>query len=287
MVSTSTLVAVSIDALAFGFVLALLGTTVTLVFGLGELLNLAIGMFAVIAVILTTVMVDHGVGLVGASVASLVGVAAFGFVVDRTLLSLVYRSEGEERILVGIFTTLGLIVFLKGALGNFFPSSYTLPIDVGNIAIGDTVLIGNSVLIIVLSTLTLGVLLILLQVTYFGKATRTLFQDEVGARLVGIEPRRVRTLIFVLSVVVAGLAGLLFAATSSVSLSSGFELTVLALIVSIVGGVRSIRGTITAGVLLGFVNQYANFFIGSYVATIILYITAIAVLHVREEVTSI
>jgi branched-chain amino acid transport system permease protein len=286
MVTVSTLLGVAVDGLAFGVFLALLGVGITLVFGLGEVLNLAIGAFAVLTVLVATVVVRQGQGLVVAAGVALVAVTAFGLVVDRTLLSLVYRSDGEERILLGIFTTLGLTVLLDGVLINFFPSRYTLPLDVGTVSVGGAVITGSSIAIITVGAVVLGVLFAFLRGTFLGKATRTVFQDERGARLVGVNPRRIRTLIFVLSAAVAGLGGLVFAVGSAVSVASGFQFTTFALIVSIVGGVRSLVGAVTAGVLLGLVNQFANFFIGSYIATIILFTTAIVVLLVRPEAIS-
>lgn len=286
MVTVSTLLGVAVDGLAFGVFLALLGVGITLVFGLGEVLNLAIGTFAVLAVLVATVVVESGAGLVVAAAVALVAVAAFGLLVDRTILSFVYRSEGEERILLGIFTTLGLTVFLEGVLTNYFPSRYTLPLDVGVVSVGGAVLTGSSLVIVAVGAIVLAVLFGFLRGTFLGKATRTVFQDERGARLVGVNPRRVRTLIFVLSAVVAGLGGLVFAAGSAVAVANGFEFTTFALIISIVGGVRSLVGAISAGVLLGLVNQFANFFVGSYIATIILFVTAIVVLLARPEAIS-
>ena len=286
MVTVSTLLGVAVDGLAFGVFLALLGVGITLVFGLGEVLNLAIGAFAVLTVLVATVVVNAGQGLVVAAVVALVAVTAFGLVVDRTLLSLVYRSEGEERILLGIFTTLGLTVLLDGVLINFFPSRYTLPLDVGTVSLGGAVLTGSSLAVITLGVVVLGALFAFLRGTFLGKATRTVFQDERGARLVGVNPRKIRTLIFVLSAAVAGLGGLVFAVGSAVSVASGFQFTTFALIISIVGGVRSLVGAITAGILLGLVNQFANFFVGSFVATVILFTTAIVVLLVRPEAIS-
>ncbi|MDS0300547.1 branched-chain amino acid ABC transporter permease [Halogeometricum sp. S1BR25-6] len=286
MVAASTLLGVAVDGLAFGVFLALLGVGITLVFGLGEVLNLAIGTFAVMAVLVATVVVESGMGLVVAGVAALVAVAAFGLVVDRTILSLVYRSEGEERILLGIFTTLGLTVFLDGVLINYFPSRYTLPLNVGTVSVGGATLTGGSLIIITVGAVVLAILFGFLRGTFLGKATRTVFQDERGARLVGVNPRRIRTLIFVLSAAVAGLGGLVFAAGSAVAVANGFQFTTFALIISIVGGVRSLVGAVTAGVLLGLVNQFANFFVGSYIATIILFVTAIVVLLARPEAIS-
>ena len=286
MVSVSTLAAITVDGLAFGASLALLGVGITLVYGLGEVLNLAIGAFAVIAAIAASLLTGEGVALPIAAVAGLGLVGVFGLVIDRTLLSLVYRSDGEERILLGIFTTLGLAVLLEGVLVNLVSSRYSLPLDVSPIDVGTTVVTGTSVVSIVVATVVLAVLFAFLNRTFLGKATRTIFQDERGAQLVGIDPRKIRTLVFVLSAVVAGLAGLLVAARSNVGVGNAFQFTTFALIVSIVGGVRSLVGAVVAGALLGLVNTLANFFIGSYVATIILFGAAIVFLLFRPEVMS-
>ena len=286
MVTASTVAALAVDGLAFGASLALLGVGITLVYGLGEVLNLAIGAFAVIAAILSALLIDGGASLPLAIVGGLAFVGVFGLVVDRTLLSLVYRSEGEERILLGIFTTLGLTVLLEGVMVNFVSSQYSLPLGLDPIQLGTTVVTGTSVVSIGVAAAVLVVLFLFLNRTFLGKATRTIFQDERGARLVGINPRKIRTLVFVLSAVVAGLAGILVAARSNVSVASSFQFTTFALIVSIVGGVRSLVGAVVAGLLLGLINTMANFFIGSYFATIILFGAAIVFLLVRPEVMS-
>ena len=286
MVSVSTLAAITVDGLAFGASLALLGVGITLVYGLGEVLNLAIGAFAVIAAISASLLTSEGVALPIAAVAGLGLVGVFGLVIDRTLLSLVYRSDGEERILLGIFTTLGLAVLLEGVMVNLVSSRYSLPLDISPIDVGTTVVTGTFVVSIVVAAVVLAVLFAFLNRTFLGKATRTIFQDERGAQLVGIDPRKIRTLVFVLSAVVAGLAGLLVAARSNVGVGNAFQFTTFALIVSIVGGVRSLVGAVIAGALLGLVNTLANFFIGSYVATIILFGAAIAFLLFRPEVMS-
>jgi len=286
MVTVSTLAALAVDGLAFGASLALLGVGITLVYGLGEVLNLAIGAFAVIAAITAALLIDRGMSLPIAILAGLAFVGVFGLLVDRTLLSLVYRSEGEERILLGIFTTLGLTVLLEGVMVNYVSSRYSLPLGISPIDVGATVVTGTSVVSIIVTAVIIAVLFLFLNRTFLGKATRTIFQDERGARLVGIDPRKLRTLVFVLSAVVAGLAGILAAARSNVSVANSFQFTTFALIVSIVGGIRSLVGAVVAGLVLGLINTYANFFVGSYFATIILFGAAIVFLLVRPEVMS-
>lgn len=286
MVAVTTLVEVTVDGLAFGFFLTLLGVGITLVFGLGEVLNLAIGMFAIVAVLVASALSNSGVGLLVAALVGVLAVAALGLLVDRSLFTLVYRSEGEERILLGIFVTLGLTVLLEGILFNLFPSRYSLPVDLGTTTVGPFSLTTSSLGIILVSAVVLALLFVFLERTFLGKATRTVFQDETGALLVGVDPRRVRTLVFVLSSVVAGVAGLVYASSATIEVASGFEFTVFALIVSIVGGVRSVTGAIGAGVFLGLVITYANFFIGSFVASMALFATAIVVLLVKPEAIS-
>ncbi|MDY6765447.1 MAG: branched-chain amino acid ABC transporter permease [Halobacteria archaeon] len=282
-VTVYDLVGLTIDGLSFGLLLAILGISITLVFGLGEVLNLAIGVFAVMGV-LTTLSVNNIVSnLLLASLASVVIVGVFGLVVDRTLLSLVYRSEGEERILLGIFVTLGLAIFLDGILINFYSFRYSLPVDIQPVRLGPITVSEASFIIMSISTVLLVALFLFLRYTYLGKATRTVFQDEVGAILCGINPRRMRTIIFVLSAMMAAIAGLLFTISFAVSVADGFKLTIQALIVSIVGGVRSVVGAAFAGILLGIVITYASFFVNSYVANVILFLVAVLVLVARPE----
>jgi len=119
--------------------------------------------------------------------------------------------------------------------------------------------------------------------TYLGTATRTVVHDERGALLCGIDPRRIRTLVFVTSVVLAGVAGLLRSATAELTVAAGFELTVFAVIVAIVGGVRDLRGTVAAGLGLGLVITYADFLVGAYLANVLLFGAAVAVLIARPE----
>lgn len=284
MVAASTLIEVAIDGLAQGMFLILLGVGITLVFGLGEVLNLAIGVFAIGSILLTTSFVGVGLGVIPAAIVSVVVIGLFSLAVDQTLLELVYRSEGEERILLGIFVTLGLATALEGVLSNVYQSEYSIPLDVANISIGPLSIVGEGIVLMVAGVILLLLLFAFLDRTYLGKATRTVFQDETGSLLVGVDPRKIRTLVFVLSSTVAAIAGVLFGLVATIRVADGFEFTIFALIVAIVGGVRNIKGAVVSGLILGLVITYANFFIGSYVATLILFGTAIVVLLANPEV---
>jgi branched-chain amino acid transport system permease protein len=269
------------DGLSTGFILALLGLGITLVFGLGGVLNLSLGNFAVIAATATVLITEIVGNILLALATSIIFVAALGLTVDRSLLSLVYLSDGEERTLTGIFTMLGLAIVLDGIMFNYFPSRYSIPLEPGPVAVMGVTLSGNSLLTIGVSVVLISFLFVFFEKTYLGGATRTVMQDETGAVLCGINLRLTRTLIFMISAVIAAIAGILFAISASVSPTSSFNLTVQALIVSIAGGVTSISGTIIAGLILGIVSNATSSLIGSSWSNVVLFCVVIGVIMIR------
>jgi branched-chain amino acid transport system permease protein len=86
-----------------------------------------------------------------------------------------------------------------------------------------------------------------------------------------------------LSGALAGLVAVTQSMTSPVTISSGFDITILALLVTVVGGLGSIRGAFLAGLILGLVNAASSFYIGSYITTIILLLAAAVTILVRPS----
>jgi len=117
-----------------------------------------------------------------------------------------------------------------------------------------------------------------LKKTRVGKAIRATVQNEVGAQICGINPTFLRSIVFILGAVMAGLAGILYGFTATVPVAIGPYFTTFALIVAIVGGVRSVLGSILAGIILGIVNSITSFFVGTYVARVIFLATAIVLI---------
>lgn len=289
MVDLSTIAEIGIVGLSTGMRLALLGAGIALVFGLGEVLNLSQGLFAVLTAVVAFELSGGG-DLIGltlpvplAIVVGLLGIGLFSLAVDRGLLSSVYRSEGDERILVGIFVTLGVALALEGLLDLRYSYRFSLPVELPTFQPAGLLILGGDLLNIVVGGIILAALFLFLQRTYLGKATRTLTQNEVGAELCGVDTRRMRTFIFVLSALLAGAAGLLQVTSTNISPATGFSLTTNGLIVAIVGGVRDVRGTVVAGLGLGLVVTFSNFFIGSSEALIILFLTATIAIVFRQE----
>ncbi|WP_231187625.1 branched-chain amino acid ABC transporter permease [Haladaptatus sp. DYF46] len=274
--------ALLIDGLSIGLLYAMLGLGITLVFGLGGILNLALGVFSITALIVTFELTGSLPIVVAAAVA-IVGVAAMGLILERTLLQLVYRSEGDDRLMLGIFTTLGLSILLQGVLSIEYSGLFSVPAEISSVQVFGAFIRGGSLVTLALSLLTLLSMYLFFSRTYTGMATRTIMQDEIGAVYCGIDTRRMRTFVFVLSIAIASFAGVLYGLTFEAGVSDSFDLTITAVIVSIVGGVTSIPGVVAAGVLIGILTTFVSAFFGSYVATISLFGTAIVVLLLKPE----
>ena len=274
--------ALLVDGLSIGLLYAMLGLGITLVFGLGGILNLALGVFCVIALLIAFELAGT-VPVVAAAGIAVVATAALGLTTEQTLLRLVYRSEGDDRLLLGIFTTLGLSILLQGVLALKYTGLFSIPMEFSSYNVFGTFIRGSSVTIIAISLVTLLAMYLFFSRTYTGMATRTIMQDETGATLCGIDTSRMRSFVFVLSIGIAAFAGILYGLSFEAGVSDSFDLTITAVIVSIVGGVTSILGVVVAGVLLGVLTTFISAYLGSYISTIALFGAAIVVLLAKPE----
>ena len=276
--------AVIVDGIVLGLQFGILGVGLTLVYGLGGVVNLAHGQMAVLAAIVTTRLIDAGLPTWAAIAFGIGGAGLLGVIIDRTLMQTVYREHGEHRILLGLLLMLGVGFIIDGIL------EWRYPIEALNLRIaGDPVEVAGLKIrrgSIAASAVTIAVGLALVaffRLTTFGRATRSVIQDEEGARLCGIDPALVRTVIFGLSGILAGIVAMTQAMTSPVVSTAGVGLTIFALIVAVVGGLGSVSGAFLAGIILGVVNTLSAFYIGTFVSSIILVVAAAATILIRPQ----
>ena len=127
--------------------------------------------------------------------------AGVAVLLDLTLMRPVYRQHGEERTLMGLLLTLGAAFVIGGLLAWRYPAG-ALYINISRrspISILGVPMAVGSIWASVIALAVAAVLLLFFGVTTFGRGVRSVIQDETGARLVGINPSFVRTVIFALS----------------------------------------------------------------------------------------
>jgi branched-chain amino acid transport system permease protein len=276
--------AVLLDGITYGLQLALLAVGLTMIYGLGGVLNLAHGQFAVVAGICAAVLLDRDLGLPAALVGGVLFAALLALLTDATIMRAVYRQSGEARVLLSLLLTIGLAFVIDGLLIYNYPfTQLNVRVPGPAIDILGVPMRRASLAASVLALVALGALIAFLRYTRQGKAVRSIIEDEEGARLCGIDPGRVRTAVFALSGALAGLAAVAEGMTSSVGAAEGTELTILALIVTVVGGLGSVAGALLAGLLLGIIYTLSQVYIGAYVTFIILLLAAMVTILIRPS----
>jgi ribose transport system permease protein len=160
--------------------------------------------------------------------------------------------------------TLGAMVVYRGIVLYFTRGA---PISIENEAFldaysGRTAGIPNSVLIAVA---LIGIAAFMLNLTVFGREVRAIGGGERIAHLSGIQVDRAKILIFVLSGLLCGMAGLLQGAramAATAQLGEGLELDAIAAVVvggtPLTGGVGSIQGTILGALIITILSNGMN-----------------------------
>jgi branched-chain amino acid transport system permease protein len=276
--------AVILDGLVLGLAFGLLGVGMTLVYGLGGVINLAYGQIVVVAAIVASLLIEDGVSTFVAAIVGVLAAAGLSVLMDLTLLRPVYRQHGEERTLMGLLLTLGAAFVIGGILIWRYPvGALYISISGDPISILGVPMQRGAVWASVIAMAVAAALLLFFGVTTFGRGIRSVIQDETGAQLVGINPSFVRTVIFVLSGALAGIVAVTQSMNGPLDVNQGFQLTTFALIVTVVGGLGSVAGAFLAGVLLGIVNTLSANYIGQYYTSIILLGAAALTILVRPR----
>ena len=276
--------AVVLDGIVLGLAFGLLGVGMTLVYGLGGVINLAYGQIVVAAAIVASLLIEDGVSTVVAAVVGVLAAAGLSVLLDLTLLRPVYRQHGEERTLMGLLLTLGAAFVIGGILIWRYPvGALYISISGDPISILGVPMQRGAVWASVIALAVAAVLLLFFGATTFGRGIRSVIQDETGARLVGINPSFVRKVIFALSGALAGIVAVTQSMNGPLDVNQGFQLTTFALIVTVVGGLGSVAGAFLAGVLLGIVNTLSANYIGQFYTTVILLGAAALTILIRPR----
>lgn len=276
--------AVILDGLVFGLQLAVLGVGISIVFGLNGILDLAYGAKIALAAIFAASLMEAGLPQWGAVVIVLATSLLVGIAVDTSVLAPAHRRAGEARTVLSLLVTLAVAFLLDGILVTFRPhTALTVTVSGGPIEIFGTPMRRGSFLAATIAVAALTGAFLLLQTTRLGRAIRCVIQDVEGAQLCGIEPSRVRIIVVALSSLLGGIVALTRAASSSVTPTSGFDLTILAIVVAVVGGLGRVAGALVAGVLLGLAHAIATALVGASGTWVVLLLAASLTIVLRPE----
>jgi len=274
-----------ISGLTQGAVYCLFALGLSLVYGVARVLNFAHGSFymagAYMAWILSIGYFDLGYP------------AMFAILVPTLFLSGVLFERvvvrplrwGANWKMTTMMVTLGFAFLLDNVnLIAFGPQDKTLPAFVtGTVAVGGLVFSYQEIAILTIAVAIVILLEVVLHGTMFGRAMRAVAQDMQGARMVGIRIDRIFGYTFGLSVVLAGVAGVLLAPIYLISPLGGWPPFLKAFVIVVFGGLGSTRGVLLAAFVLGVIEAFVIYFFGATWTMPAWLLTLLVVLMVRPQ----
>jgi branched-chain amino acid transport system permease protein len=257
------LVQVVISGITLGAIYALMSMGLSLVWGGLRVLNLTQGalfMLGAYASIVAAQTLDLPAWL--ALVAAFLAVGAIGVLLYfGPIRALLGRDDRDNAILL---VTVGIaIIFENLALFTFGPRNKAVPTLVsGNIRIADVAVTWNAIVMTAASIALLALLGALLKWTRAGLAIRALAQNRDGAQLNGISMDATFAFVMFLSSGLAGIGGVLLSSYYFVNPYVGQTYLLTALVVTILGGLGSLSGTLYAAFIVGMVQSGVSFYLG-------------------------
>jgi branched-chain amino acid transport system permease protein len=272
-----------VNGLALGSVYALIGIGYTLIFGVLRVLNLAHPYFFMLTPFVVLLLMGAGLPPVAALLLGLVITALFGVL----LYVVVFRPIPSDRHLAGFVSSLSFGVILQVIVTNLYgtlPKPFITRIVWPDVEIGSVILSGIQLASLALSSGLMVALLIMVRATRFGRNIRAIAENERAASLLGIQVRRSVIFVFVISSLLAGLAGLMVATRfETVDAFMGDRFAFKALAVIIIGGVGDLRGAMVVGLTLGVLDVLFQAYAPSGWSEALVWIAMIAVLVFRPE----
>jgi branched-chain amino acid transport system permease protein len=271
-----------INGVVLGSLYVLVALGLTLIYGVLVQINFAHADFVTLgafsAYFFTTALGGGYIESVG--VALLVG-GILGWMINAAIFAPL-RERGSE--LLPLIATIGVSVMLQNAMLAWFgpiPYAFNTPYSDDVIRIGGTFFTLQSVLIITVSTVTIGLLYAFMKFTFLGKALRAVSQDRETAGLMGINPRQLIMLTFVIASALAGMGGALLGPVLVLTPFAGASVIVKAFAIVIIGGFGNVEGTILAGLLVGLIESFTTQYLGPGLIDIVVFALLLFTLAVR------
>ncbi|MGA8461513.1 MAG: branched-chain amino acid ABC transporter permease [Streptosporangiaceae bacterium] len=272
------------DGILGGGVYALMAVGLTLIFGVLDIINIAQGILVVLGAYLSYVLsvhlhIDLFVGL-------LITVPVM-FVIGVAIQWLFIRPlRGRDRASMSLLAAYAVALIIEGLLYRIFGPNYvvlnasyvTSSVHLFGFYLPDIYLYGFT-----LAVACVAALYLLLYRTRFGRSVRATMQDQMAARLIGINVNRVAAVTFGIGVAVTAVGGMMFGATSGgFNPNSGYDLISRLLAIIILGGLGSIGGALAAAMFMTTAEALVDIWSPDW-AVVVFYVALVLVLAIRPS----
>jgi branched-chain amino acid transport system permease protein len=283
----------SVTGLVFGLVLALASLGLSMIFGTTGLTNFAHGELvtfgALIAYGVDRLPGDITIGgvnvtLAACIVAALLASAAFGWLNDSALWRpLRRRGTGLVAMMV---VSIGLSILLRSiyqyivGADNHQYSQWSSPTP---FHLGPVDVTPKDLFVIVFCVVVLLLVVLALQRTRLGKATRAVADNTALSAASGINVNRVISVVWIVGTALAGLSGVLLGMTEGFDFQIGFKILLLVFASTVLGGLGTAWGAIVGALIIGIFVDVSTIFVPPELKFVGALVVLIVVLLIRPQ----
>jgi branched-chain amino acid transport system permease protein len=267
-------------------VLFLVAAGLQLVFGVQKIVNLACGSFYALGAYFGVTVIGYTTawGLSPWLILPILVVAGIvlGFIgppIERLLRAVYDRDESFQLLLTFALVLMfqDVFRFIWGANPRSLDSAYLI---YGTIRAGDFSVPVYNLLVIAAALLVAIVLGSFLQRTNYGRILRATAENRAMAEALGVDVRKIYSVVFTLGAVLGTTAGALVVPTAAASLDMAIDVVIEAFAVVVIGGLGSMRGALAGALIVGMIRALAIVFFPDF-EVLAIYVIVIAVLLLR------
>ncbi len=283
---TSTLLLQSaLVGLTNGFVYALIGLGIAVIFRGTRIINAMQGEFSLIGGLFAFLVLDRlGLPMIAAFPGGVLVGAVLGFLIERVFVRPArQRGASEESYLL---LTLGLAFAISAAVLFFFGrDSIALPGigGEGSAVFFDAAIRIHAIWLIVISCAVMVLLRLFYNRTLVGQSMVAASIDEAGAATIGINVPLMHSLTFLLGGLVGGLAGVLVSPLITIRYEMGLLLTLKGFAAAILGGLTNPFGAVVGGITIGLIESLAVLTVSSGYKDVIAMAILIAIMILMPQ----
>lgn len=274
------------NGLIVGGIYALVGVSLTLLYGVLRVVNFAHGEFVIAGSFFAFVLFKslHIPPLLAVPLAAVAFFAA-GWLLYYVLIPRLSLSDDPELMSFLMFygvsiAAAALMLLLFEADSRTIDFTFTpVSVQVGPIYISTARLVALAITIVISIALAL-----FLFRTLPGKALRAAIMNREAIQIMGVDIVRLSAFAFALASSLAGVTGVLVALVfPAFNPFSGAEYTIIAFIVVVLGGLGNPVGALLAGVVFGLAEQMATVFLPQALAQIVGFVILVGTIFLRPS----
>ena len=272
-----------LNSVQYGLLLFLLAAGLTLIFGIMGVVNLAHGSFYMLGAYMAYALTGAWDSLALAIAAGTLISIAVGWFLEKLLFKHFYHRSHLDQVLL----TFGLIYIfeeLRSMLWGDNVHCVGVPAALDwSIQLTDTLSYPAYRLFMlgICTALALG-LWLLISKTKLGMKIRAGAFNSDMAQALGINIVRLHSLVFAMGVALAALSGMLIAPLSSVYPHMGAQVLIMCFVVVVIGGIGSVRGALTAALLVGLVDTFGKVLLPQFASMLVYVLMALVLLYKPE-----